>query len=119
MIKGRNVVVLSETYIPTENLKRFMERVCGLKFRPVQGKDDAYWVTGETEGDYIDGPKYYKMVFGFVTEERFTNKGKVVTEGYGFDLQASGDYNAWSLLGQYKRTIKKFIVEKREQKETA
>ena len=119
MIKGRTVVILSETYIPTENLKRFMERVCGLKFRPVQGKEDAFWVTGETEGDYIDGPKYYKMVFGFVTEEKFTNKGKVVREGYGFDLQASGDFNAWSLLGQYKRTIKKFIVEQREQKETA
>ena len=119
MIKNRNTTVLASEYQSTEQLKKFMVHCTGIKLTPVRNSNDAFWISGDKRGEYIDGPKYYKMVFGFVTEERFTNKGKVVTEGYGFDLQASGDYNAWSLLGQYKRTIKKFIVEQREQKETA
>ena len=126
MIKNRNTLILSKNYASTEDMKKFMENIVGLKFNKVHGKDDAFWIYGETEGDYIDGPKYYKMVFGFVTTERFVNgpdgyQVKEVKEGYGFDLQATGDYNAWSMKGKYVEKINEAIkkVEARRQKNSA
>ena len=96
-----------------------MEVVVGLKLRPVHGKDNAFWVTGEKDGDYIDGSKYYKIVFGHVAMEKFVNgpdgyQVKQVKEGYGFDLQATGDYNAWSMLGRYRDKIKEALENKKQ-----
>lgn len=119
MIKNRNTQILSKGYKSTEQLKEFMEVVVGLKLRPVHGKDNAFWVTGEKDGDYIDGSKYYKIVFGHVAMEKFVNgpdgyQEKQVIEGYGFDLQATGDYNAWSMLGRYRDKIKEALENKRQ-----
>ena len=119
MIKNRNTQILSKEYKSTEQLKEFMEVVVGLNLRKVHGKDDAFWVTGEKDGDYIDGSKYYKIVFGYVTMEKFVNgpdgyQVRQVKEGYGFDLQATGDYNAWSMLGRYRDKIKEAIEKKKQ-----
>ena len=119
MIKNRNTQILSKDYKSTEQLKEFMEVVVGLKLRPVHGKDNAFWVTGEKDGDYIDGSKYYKIVFGHVAMEKFVNgpdgyQVKQVKEGYGFDLQATGDYNAWSMLGRYRDKIKEALENKKQ-----
>ena len=119
MIKNRNTQILSKEYKSTEQLKEFMEVVVGLKLRQVHGKDNAFWVTGEKDGDYIDGSKYYKIVFGYVTMEKFVNgpdgyQVRQVKEGYGFDLQATGDYNAWSMLGRYRDKMKEAIAEKQK-----
>ena len=119
MIKNRNTQILSKEYKSTDQLKEFMEVVVGLKLRQVHGKDNAFWVTGEKDGDYIDGSKYYKIVFGQVAMEKFVNgpdgyQVKQVKEGYGFDLQATGDYNAWSMLGRYRDKIKEVLENKKQ-----
>ena len=119
MIKNRNTQILSKGYKSTEQLKEFMEVVVGLKLRAVHGKDNAFWVIGEKDGDYIDGSKYYKIVFGHVAMEKFVNgpdgyQEKQVIEGYGFDLQATGDYNAWSMLGRYRDKIKEALENKKQ-----
>ena len=116
MIKNRNTAVLSSKYQSDDDMKDFMIKTCGLKLFPVQGKDDSYWISGDKRGNYIDGPKYYKIVFGFV--EQVTYKpNRQVKEGYGFDIQASGDLNAWSLIGEYRKMIHEAVEFIKESKE--
>ena len=52
MIKERNTTVLSTDYQPTESLKRFIERCTGAKMTPVKGKEDSYWISGDSRGKY-------------------------------------------------------------------
>jgi hypothetical protein len=108
MIKERNTTVLASDYQSTDQMKKFILHCTGAKLIPVQNKDDAFWIKGDQRGDYIDGPKYYKLVFGAVTEE--FRHGKPTKSGYGFDIQATGDYNAWSLMGEYRIMIKEAMA---------
>ena len=117
MIKNRNTAVLSSKYQSDDDMKEFMIKTCGLKLIPVRNTTDAYWISGDKRGNYIDGPKYYKIVFGIVTEE--FRAGRPTKSGYGFDIQATGDYNAWSLMGEYRTMIKDVMADyKAKQKET-
>ena len=68
MIKNRNTRVLSSKYQSDNDMKDFMVKTCGLKLTPVARTDNAYWISGDKRGEYIDGPKYYKIVFGHVTQ---------------------------------------------------
>ena len=116
MIKNRNTAVLSSKYQSDDDMKDFMIKTCGLKLIPVRNTTDAYWISGDKRGNYIDGPKYYKIVFGFV--EQVTYKpNRQVKEGYGFDIQASGDLNAWSLIGEYRKMIHEAVEFIKESKE--
>ena len=116
MIKNRNTAVLSSKYQSDDDMKDFMIKTCGLKLIPVRNTTDAYWNSGDKRGNYIDGPKYYKIVFGFV--EQVTYKpNRQVKEGYGFDIQASGDLNAWSLIGEYRTMIHEAVAFVKESKE--
>jgi hypothetical protein len=116
MIKNRNTAVLSSKYQSDDDMKDFMIKTCGLKLIPVRNTTDAYWISGDKRGNYIDGPKYYKIVFGFV--EQVTYKpNRQVKEGYGFDIQASGDLNAWSLIGEYRKMIHEAVEFTKESKE--
>ena len=116
MIKNRNTAVLSSKYQSDDDMKDFMIKTCGLKLIPVRNTFDAYWISGDKRGNYIDGPKYYKIVFGFV--EQVTYKpNRQVKEGYGFDIQASGDLNAWSLIGEYRKMIHEAVEFIKESKE--
>ena len=113
MIKNRNVKILSKDYQSTEQMKNFMVMTAGLKLCPVQGNPDAYWVRGDSRGDYIDGPKYYKIVFGPVTQTQYVNgpDGYQIRQertGSGFDCQASGDLNAWSMLASWAKLTKEW-----------
>ena len=71
MIKNRNTLVLHTEYQSTENLKKFMTLMCGLKLTPVRNQTDSYWISGDEGGTYIDGPKYYKIKFGAITETHY------------------------------------------------
>lgn len=116
MIKNRNTAVLSSKYQSDDDMKDFMIKTCGLKLIPVRNTTDAYWISGDKRGNYIDGPKYYKIVFGHVTQVLGYNPYRE-KEGYGFDIQASGDYNAWSLIGEYRKMIHEAVEFTKESKE--
>jgi hypothetical protein len=107
MIKDTNTTVLSKKYQPTENLKRFIEKCTGAKLTPVKGKQDAFWISGDKRGEYYE-QKYYKIVFGPVTQVSYNPNRKEKT-GYGFDIQSTGDLNGWQLMGEYRRMIKETV----------
>ena len=113
MITGRNVKILSKDYQDTARMKNFMEMTAGLKVSPVQGNPDSYWVRGDSRGDYSAGSKYYKIVFGTVTQTNYVNgpDGYQVKEertGSGFDCQATGDLNAWSMLASWSKLTREW-----------
>jgi|TARA_R110002124_G_scaffold167009_1_gene334365 hypothetical protein len=115
MIKDRNTTVLASDYQSTEQLKKFIKHCTGAKMIPVQNNDDAFWISGDSRGTYYEN-KYYKVVFGYVTEE--FRHGKPTKSGYGFDIQATGDYNAWSLMGEYRKMIKEAMANYKSNKES-
>jgi hypothetical protein len=116
MIKNRNTAVLSSKYQSDDDMKDFMVKTCGLKLIPVARTDNAFWISGDKRGNYIDGPKYYKIVFGHVTQVLGYNPYRE-KEGYGFDIQATGDLNAWSLIGEYRKMIHEAVEFVKESKE--
>jgi len=115
MIKDRNTTVLASDYQSTEQLKKFIKHCTGAKMIPVQNNDDAFWISGDSRGTYYEN-KYYKVVFGYVTEE--FRHGKPTKSGCGFDIQATGDYNAWSLMGEYRKMIKEAMANYKSNKES-
>jgi hypothetical protein len=102
MIKQRNTTVLSSDYQSTEQLKKFLVHCTGAKLIPVANNTDAFWIRGDSRGDFYE-QKYFKVVFGNVTEE--FRHGKPTKSGYGFDIQATGDYRAWALMGDFRKMI--------------
>ncbi len=102
MIKDRNTTVLASDYQSTEQLKKFLVHCTGAKLTPVANNTDAFWITGDSRGEYYE-KKYFKVVFGNVTEE--FRAGKPTKSGYGFDIQATGDYRAWALMGDFRKMI--------------
>ena len=110
MIKDRNVKILSKDYQSPTDMKNFMVMTAGLKLSPVQGNPDSYWVRGDSRGEYNTGSKYYKIVFGSVTESKYVNgpDGYQIKEertGSGFDVQCSGDLNGWSMMLDWSRLV--------------
>ena len=102
MIKDRNTTVLASDYQSTEQLKKFLVHCAGAKLIPVANNTDAFWIRGDSRGDFYE-QKYFKVVFGNVTEE--FRHGKPTKSGYGFDIQATGDYRAWALMGDFRKMI--------------
>ncbi|MDA8956878.1 hypothetical protein N9H30_00750 [bacterium] len=102
MIKDRNTTVLASDYQSTEQLKKFLVHCTGAKLIPVANNTDAFWIRGDSRGDFYE-QKYFKVVFGNVTEE--FRHGKPTKSGYGFDIQATGDYRAWALMGDFRKMI--------------
>ena len=117
MIKGRNTTVLANDYQSTEQLKKFFKHCTGAKLTPVARTDNAFWISGDKRGAYYE-QKYYKVVFGPVTQVSYRpNRNEI--SGYGFDIQSSGDYMGWSLMGEYRTMIKETMAEYKKKKETA
>lgn len=116
MIKDRNTTVLSKDYQPVESMKNFIKKTTGAKLTPVARTDNAFWISGDKRGNYYE-QKYYKVVFGPVTQVSYGN-GRKEKSGYGFDIQSSGDYMGWSLMGEYRTMIKEAMADFK-QKETA
>ena len=115
MIKQRNTTVLATDYQSTEQLKKFLVHCTGAKLTPVARTDNAFWISGDSRGTYYEN-KYYKVVFGHVTEEY--RHGKTTKSGYGFDIQSSGDYMGWSLMGEYRKMIKEAMANYKSNKES-
>ena len=115
MIKERNTTVLASDYQSVEQLKKFIKHCTGAKLKPVARTDNAFWISGDKRGDYYES-KYYKIVFGPVTEE--FRAGRPTKSGYGFDIQTIGDLNGWQLMGEYRTMIKEVMAEFKA-KETA
>ena len=38
------------------------------------------------------------------------NPNRQVKEGYGFDIQSTGDLNGWQLMGEYRTMIKEAMA---------
>ncbi len=114
MIKQRNTTVLASDYQSTEQLKKFLVHCTGAKLTPVARTDNAFWISGDSRGTYYEN-KYYKVVFGHVTEEY--RHGKPTKSGYGFDIQSSGDYMGWSLMGEYRKMISEAMANYKAKKE--
>ena len=122
MIKDRNTTVLATEYQDTTDLKKFLKYCTGAIMTPVQGKEDTFWLHGDKRGDYYE-KKYYKVVFGpveqvsYSTNNKYSQPVKQVKEGYGFDIQTPGDYNGWSLMGEYRKMIEEAMKDYKEKKE--
>ena len=111
-IKNRNVKILSKDYQDTNRMKNFMSTTAGLKMTPVVGDPNAFWVSGDSRGNY-DESKYYKIVFGTVAQTNYVNgpDGYQVKEertGWGFDVQATGDLRAWSMLADWSQLTRQW-----------
>lgn len=115
MIKDRNTTVLASDYQSTEQLKKFVKHCTGAKLIPVQNNDDAFWISGDSRGTYHQ-KKYYKIEFGFVEQVSYT-PNRQVKEGYGFDIQSTGDLNGWQLMGEYRTMIKEAMADYNKTKE--
>ena len=107
MIKDRNTTVLSKDYQPVESMKNFIKKTTGAKLTPVARTDNAFWISGDKRGNYYE-QKYYKIVFGPVTQVSY-RPNRSEKSGYGFDIQSSGDYMGWSLMGEYRKMIKEAV----------
>ena len=115
MIKDRNTTVLASDIQTTEQLKKFLVHCTGAKLTPVANNNNAFWISGDNRGNFYEN-KYYKVVFGYVTEE--FRHGKPTKSGYGFDIQATGDYNAWDLMNQHRKMIKEAMANYKSNKES-
>ena len=116
MIKDRNTTVLASDIQTTEQMKKFLVHCTGAKLTPVANNNNAFWVSGDNRGNFYEN-KYYKVVFGYVTEE--FRAGKPTKSGYGFDIQATGDYRAWDLMGEYRKMISEAMANYKSNKATA
>ena len=109
MITRTNTTVLSSDYQSTEQLKKFFVHCTGAKLSPVARTDNAFWIKGDSRGEYYE-QKYFKVVFGPVTQVSYSN-GRSEKSGYGFDIQSTGDYRGWSLMGDYRKMIKEAMAD--------
>lgn len=77
------IVISREGEISTSKLLKFLKEKVKLNLVPVRGQYDAYWLSGKDGYDMIDGNKYYKLTLN----------------GYGIEINCTGDYNAFSMKG--------------------
>ena len=78
------ILISREGQISTSKLLKFLKEKVNLNLVPVRGQYDSYWLSGKDGYDMIDGNKYYKLTL----------------DGYGIEINCTGDYNAFSMKGQ-------------------
>ena len=84
------IVISREGKISVSKLFKFMKEEVGLNLVPVRGQYDTYWLSGMDGYDMIDGNKYYKLTLN----------------GYGIEIDCTGDYNAFSMKGSLLNWMK-------------
>jgi|TARA_B100001063_G_C16269580_1_gene313859 hypothetical protein len=84
------IVISREGEISTSKLLKFLKEKVKLNLVPVRGQYDAYWLSGKDGYDMIDGNKYYKLTLN----------------GYGIEINCTGDYNAFSMKGSLLNWMK-------------
>ena len=83
-------MISREGKISTSKLLKFLKEKVKLNLVPVRGQYDAYWLSGKDGYDMIDGNKYYKLTLN----------------GYGIEIDCTGDYNAFSMKGSLLNWMK-------------
>ena len=78
------IVISREGKLSRELLLEFLLDRVNLNLVKVKGQYDSYWLSGKDGYDMIDGNKYYKLTL----------------DGYGIEINCTGDYNAFSMKGQ-------------------
>lgn len=84
------IVISREGEISTSKLLKFLKEKVKLNLVPVRGQYNAYWLSGKDGYDMIDGNKYYKLTLN----------------GYGIEINCTGDYNAFSMKGSLLNWMK-------------
>ena len=84
------IVISREGELSTSKLLKFLKEKVKLNLVPVRGQYDAYWLSGKDGYDMIDGNKYYKLTLN----------------GYGIEINCTGDYNAFSMKGSLLNWMK-------------
>jgi len=84
------IVISREGKISTSKLLKFLKEKVKLNLVPVRGQYDAYWLSVKDGYDMIDGNKYYKLTLN----------------GYGIEINCTGDYNAFSMKGSLLNWMK-------------
>ena len=84
------IVISREGEISTSKLLKILKEKVKLNLVPVRGQYDAYWLSGKDGYDMIDGNKYYKLTLN----------------GYGIEINCTGDYNAFSMKGSLLNWMK-------------
>ena len=84
------IVISREGELSTSKLLKFLKEKVKLNLVPVRGQYDAYWLSGKDGYDMIDGNKYYKLTLN----------------GYGIEIDCTGDYNAFSMKGSLLNWMK-------------
>ena len=87
---NEKIVISREGEISTSKLLKFLKEKVKLNLVPVRGQYDAYWLSGKDGYDMIDGNKYYKLTLN----------------GYGIEINCTGDYNAFSMKGSLLNWMK-------------
>ena len=77
------IVISREGKLSRELLLEFLLDRVNLNLVKVKGQYDSYWLSGKDGYDMIDGNKYYKLTL----------------DGYGIEINCTGDYNAFSMKG--------------------
>ena len=84
------ILISREGQISKPKLLKFLKEKVKLNLVPVRGQYDAYWLSGRDGYDMIDGNKYYKLTLN----------------GYGIEINCTGDYNAFSMKGSLLNWMK-------------
>ena len=80
-----------------EAVLEFMKNKLNYSLSKVRGSDNKFWINGKKVNDqysmFIEGSKYYQLVIN----------------RFDFGVQASGDFNAWSVANIIKQEIKEAL----------
>ena len=83
--------------VDQEAVLEFMKSKLNYSLSKVRGSDNKFWINGKRVNDqfsmFIEGSKYYQLVIN----------------RFDFGVQASGDFNAWSVANIIKQEIKEAL----------
>ena len=83
--------------VDQEAVLEFMKSKLNYSLSKVRGSDNKFWINGKRVNDqfsmFIEGSKYYQLVIN----------------RFDFGVQASGDFNAWSVANIIKQEIREAL----------
>jgi|TARA_B100000035_G_C21001502_1_gene555147 hypothetical protein len=83
--------------VDQEAVLEFMKSKLNYSLSKVRGSDNKFWINGKKVNDqysmFIEGSKYYQLVIN----------------RFDFGVQASGDFNAWSVANIIKQEIREAL----------
>ena len=83
--------------VDQEAVLEFMKSKLNYSLSKVRGSDNKFWINGKKVNDqysmFIEGSRYYQLVIN----------------RFDFGVQASGDFNAWSVANIIKQEIREAL----------